>query len=820
MAEQDELQDRFDGGEISGRLSGRYRSEIYRKALRTCQDFEVLPQGSLRRRAGTGTQFALTGDLRTRLESFRMSTGETFMFEFLNKRVNVYQINEESIASIQQVDVQATPSAIGQSELILNGGFSTPDGDKWQWIALTNTGPVTTAIAEPDGTPAGLPAQPPYISFNKLDDNHALVLPQVPLGYASIKSSGDPTPNNVVHRYATILYQRIQTPFDATSIRLLFSGAISLGHNACVRVKISTTDPKTWANYAGGGETFSYLWGAHGGEALRGLGLGDGSPNPPPFTPADLGDHNIAVAGFYWISFQLERSDDGFPSDPGFDSFLEIDKVSAVATYTVPGTSGGAIASIPSPWTANEVGALQFVPETGKDRIIFVHGDHSPWFMLYGGLPGNWQFGDITYTPATPIGWGGAGSNNVGVSWNWLGRTDVLARANWPSAVDFHDGRVIYGGEKAQANRIVMSSAGKSDDMTFTANPGDALDFKLSTKGRIQWIASNRQIMAGTDIGEHSVTGSKGTPLVGDVQARQEYADQSAPVQGIAIGTYVVYASSDLRRVHAASFDFASSGWDVKDLNFSSEHLTAGLIKAIRFASTPDKTIVVLLQDGTLLFCSFDPVEQVLGWWTVNAGGFVCAMTISQGPLGAYAWLGVQRGAQLYLEKLQLSESKGEFIRYLDASSFATSDGNGRLSNLLQLAGQKIKVVGLDGAIKGAFDVNAAGEVLGLDPNLPVYAGLDYTSRAVTLPRDLRFGKSQQARLGAVVNNSGMPKLNGKIAKKTKDEKALPSALYTGRVRAGNLGWTDDGEVTIEQTEPVRTEICALFSKNEEGGQG
>lgn len=836
--EPPQIQEQFDGGEISPRMRGRVHSDVYKKALLECLNFEPLPQGSLRMRAGSGLQFPLSGDTRTKMVSVRMSTGEDFLLELLEKKMNIYAIAQD--ATQAEVDVTATPSTIGQTDLILNGSFSTPEGDKWLGVPMTQANGVTTSPAVDDfgsdtnsGLFLGLHGTPwsSFRGLNPPDENtqRTQIIPAVPLGYAAIATGAEG--GGARRHFTCVLYQKIQTPFDNTTIAFSFKAAISA--NATLTIKISSTDPTTWAGWDSGGEIFSYNWGSHGGEALRPLQAGDAvsATLPAPLTPGAIGPQNVPVAGFYWISYQIEDV------PQGTTNFCLLDDLKAIAVYTVPGTSGGAVTSIPTPWTANEVAALQWETETGRDRTVFVHGDHEPWFLLYGGVPGNWQFGTVAFV-SLPLGWGDQGSTNVPVSWNWLGLTSKLAKANWPSAIAFHDGRLYYGGEKAQANRILASKSGSSDDFTLGTNPGDALDFKLSTKGQIHWITpGSHTVLIGTDIGVHSLTGSTGTPLVGDLQAREEFEGPNSSIRAISLGIYVVYVSSDFRQVYATTFDFRTGGLEPEELSFNSEHITAPLIKELLHARAPVNMIPCIMQDGTLVIYSFEPKKGILAAWRVNVGGVVCSAAVTQGPLGAYLWMAVARTkigpiqqnlvpivptgpiTTIYLEKFQLSETT-EFIRYLDTSKFSPSDANGQISGFDHLEGQTVRVCGTGGSMIGDFPVVGGNVQLGPDfINGGFYAGLPYLARAQTMPRDLRHGKGQQPKAGVTLNDSAFPKVNGKRPKDRTPSSPTGHAepKFTGKKTVSNIGWTDDEIVTLEQDLPLRTEICSLFTILESG---
>jgi hypothetical protein len=737
------IQTRFDGGVISPRLSGRFDSELYKKALRTCDNFQPLPQGSLLMRSGSEKQQILTGDSRTKLAQIRLSTGSDFIVELLDHKAHLYELSGDS-AAVQTV---------GQSQVIVNGDFTTPDGAGWTKGQHSGAG-----------------------WFVPVYDN---------LYFAD--SAGTQLGMAIIHRKtgeSPILYQRIVIPI-AGSATIKFD---LMREQAACKTKVSSTPPTAWADETGGGDIFVFETGV-ADEFASGV-----------LTTQNQGPVVFAAPGVYYLSFQITQT---------ISSALRIDNVSLTATF------GAAITDIPTPWSADEVGTLQWLTETGRDRTVFVHGSHKPWFLLYGGIPGNWTFGDVAFT-SLPLAWGDAGSVNVPAGWNWQGQTAFLAQANWPTSIEERDGRIYYAGEPAQRNRILASRSGSSDDFTIGSNPGDALDFKLATKGSIKWLRSHRVMLAGTDLGEFTITGSKGTPLVGDVQARDESAFPTAPVQAITVGTRAIYASSDLRRIRAAAFDLQTNGYESKDVTFAAEHLTrTAKIKELHHVWTPDSLLMGLLDTGSFIACFFSPEEQIVAWWTFAITGTVCSAAPSLGPNGAYLWMAVLRNGVVYLEKLRLSEET--ILRYLDSSVKVTSNGAGTIAGLSHLGGTA-RVVKNGGGMIGDFNVVGDVAFLGVDyANTEVIAGIPYRGVARTLPRDLRTGKAQSSKVGVILNDSAPPLINGKYRPKDRGPGVPLPAPITGPRVVGNLGWDEEDSILFEQDLPFRTEICAVYADVEKG---
>lgn len=457
--------------------------------------------------------------------------------------------------------------------------------------------------------------------------------------------------------------------------------------------------------------------------------------------------------------------------------------------------------NIVTPWSADEVKSVRYVSETGRDRTIFVHNAHNPWFLKFNSGTA-WDFASITFA-AKPAEWTGT---------------------NWPAVVEVHDGRVFYAGEPNAKNRIVASKSGEPDDLNIgTANPGDAVDMKVSTKGGLRWMKSMRALLAGSDLGEHSVSGSQGVILNGDVHARTESAYGSANVQAVEAGSFILYVTKDRRRVCAVKYDLRSEGWESYDIMFAAEHLTRGdLIKELHYVQSPDPLVIAILDSGKLLFCAFDPDKKVTAFARETlASGLVRSGAVSSGEQGAYFWMAVERAGAMYLERLTLTDLDSN--DFLDAAVTVEGfgEGGGHAYNHLQ-PGDTVGIL-MNGElypdqVAGAFGTlfaPAAGDMT---------VGYRFRASARTLPPEggnpagssLGF-KMHNTNFVARVNNSAAPLVNGTRLLPDPGSTTpadAPELLRTGDLFADNLD-VDDGSVLIEQDLPFRTEICAIGGKRQ-----
>lgn len=475
--------------------------------------------------------------------------------------------------------------------------------------------------------------------------------------------------------------------------------------------------------------------------------------------------------------FTVEAS----PSPSSLGGVADVDDLSCYLTI-----AGGTLDEIPTPWAKDEAKDVHFQPDTGSDRMLFTHPRRAPWMLTYVAAT-DWSFGNIAFN-SKPAEWTGD---------------------SWPDTVEVYNGRAWY----AKGNRFWASKAGTLNDMTVGSNPGDALDFKLASKGAIRWLQGQRTMLVGTDLGEQSISGSNNVVLVNDIQVREESSFGSCRIQGINVGTNALFVTNDRREVRALSYDLQTSGWDSKALTFIAEHVTKPLVKELHFVRHPEGSIVCVLEDGTLAVCAFDPTEGVVAWWRLTVGGQVLSAATSQGPLGAFLWLVVKRGPNRVLEKLPLADATG--LRYLDSSISAVVPAGGVVPGLSHLEdGTSVRVV-LDGAFAGDFEV-AGGEVQleAETEGKTAIVGLAFRASAQTLPREVKTGKARDAKVGVLLADSALPLLNGKRppdrTPATPQDQA--EARRSGRVHVANLGWSDDGVVTLEQDLPFRTEVLALFA--------
>jgi hypothetical protein len=713
------IQPSFAGGEISPRSRGRVDSELYKRALARCENFEPTPQGSLRMRNGSELvrDLALDGvGQEVRLVAFRMADESDHIVAFIDGELRLYAVTGAQVAA----------EFVTSVSLVTNGDFETNLG---AW----NVGAATAVWEAP--------------------------------GHAKLTGDVGSSP-----AWANMLWQAVTITDPTLAPTLKFHVVLASsywGKPVTLRVTFSTVDPATWWD-AG---TF---W-TDGTEVFNAEVTTD-SFHELTITPP--------AAGTYYLTFQVKGT---------VVAQVNLDDISLLVS-AAPSSS----IAIASPWATADLPDVQFVADSGKDRMIFAHRSASPYY-LQKNADGTWSFGPIPFT-AKPAEWGGQ---------------------NWPGVIEIYQGRLWLGGTPNDRRRLWASVAGSLFDFSLTvtvdgvATPtaASSIDIKVATKGAIKWVQGGRVLLVGTDLGEHSIVAQAGVITASDLQVRDESAYGSAPVQALNAGPFALFVSGDSRKLRAINYDLASSNWSARDITFAAEHITEGLIKEILHARDPHGTLVLLLETGALVACTFDQTEQVAAWYRITAGD-VHSACVTHGPEGSFLWLAASRGPELLLERLLMSEGAA----YADSSVTGASTGL-VFAGLDHLEGLEVCIVN-DGALE-PNQVVSGGQVTLARAGAVVTVGLPFRAVARTLKREGgNPSGTSQGMIGRHVkttlrlNDSAVPLVAGSRCAPVRHP-STPMGTPEGRisedVSVRGLGWEQDTSILIEQDLPLRTEVLAVF---------
>jgi len=377
------------------------------------------------------------------------------------------------------------------------------------------------------------------------------------------------------------------------------------------------------------------------------------------------------------------------------------------------------------------------------------------------------------------------------------------------------------------------------------------IDVKLATNGVIQWLNGvSRTLLIGTDIGELSVESSTGAITPSDIQINQASMHGSAYIQSEAISDEVMFMSDDKRKLRAVSFRDDVRNWIATDLTFPSEHLTLNKVVRIENLKNPDYQIVLLLEDGKWIQCTYNRGTQTLSWHRHKMGevglegklgsdsgvvgnpitdfGFVKSITVASTNNGSSLWMAVKRKNGI---KIEYVESNETYKINMD-SWISRSVGNGLAvvgddwiaSGLEHLEGEVVFII-IDGSNGGYSTVEdgkvTVSPVVGIDI-AEVIIGLPMEASAKLLPvekgdRNDTIQSSKQRRVEMVLKlvDSAIPKVNGKLAPERGGASSMDikEPSLTSDIEYNVSNWSQGESDVITQDLPFRTEIVGVFGK-------
>jgi hypothetical protein len=469
------------------------------------------------------------------------------------------------------------------------------------------------------------------------------------------------------------------------------------------------------------------------------------------------------------------------------------------------------------------------VPFPGQStKVVLLRSDVAPYELKFNAWS-RWELTLITFT-STPSDWNKEG--------------------DWPSCGCYYQGRLYLGHTVAVPAGIWASRP--NDPYNFTIDDpvvdNSAIEFKLSSKGAIRWITGRQSLLIGTDIGEHSITGSGGVISPLDFNILDESDFGSAPVAPVTVGIQALYAGRDARRVRAINYAREQGAWSSQDISITGAHLFNGnKILKLLYLRDPDGVAIAYLDTGELLACCYDREKGVAAWWrlTLAAGGSdavsVKACCVAESEQGSLLWMLVQRGTApnvaRSLEYLSFAEPEVEASGYLDCmietvavALSPTACGvyvNYALGGDDPFEGREVDVVVAHGGVlysqKGLLVLSQYSEQITVPVSAGdlVYVGHAYTPRAETLPPS---GNSQTGtmetnirrwpRIILRVNRSAPPLVDGERPTLRRKKTVVPvngTLLNEDLLANSKLGHETEGKVTITQDLPFRTEVLAVF---------
>ena len=446
-----------------------------------------------------------------------------------------------------------------------------------------------------------------------------------------------------------------------------------------------------------------------------------------------------------------------------------------------------------TPWEEEELNELQIIPVPDGFSAYMVHPNHPVQKLVYDPGTDAFTFNQPVFT-SPPTEW---------------------TTGNHPSTGVYFQGRLWLASTPEHRQHIWGSKSGLPEDMTVgTGLDDEAIVIILESFGGIEWMAATKNLLAGTESGEHIISSTGGLLTPSDHQVTQQSAYGSANVRAVQVGDQVFYVSADGRKLRAMQYEWSSDNWLSSDLTYFSSHITHDKIKATAWLQNPGNLFVCLLEDGHFAALSYDRSNNIYGWSHHNINDD--CIDVSVGTVQGTSILGVlvaRADGKLYYESQALIQN-----RYMDSWVEQFFDPPvSVVTGLDHLEGRVVKVMAND-AVHPDRTVSSGQITLNVEVG-KVLVGLGYSAKLTLLPfeKGAAGGPSNPYwknlyKLHAHLWNSAHPLINGRRASDRTPSTPMdtPEPLISGKSYINLTEWKNETDIVIEQDLPLPITILAV----------
>lgn len=356
---------------------------------------------------------------------------------------------------------------------------------------------------------------------------------------------------------------------------------------------------------------------------------------------------------------------------------------------------------------------------------LYITMENHPQHVIKRYSPYCWTVEQISFT-------------NPPASWGLVG---------YPSAVTFHQQRLIFAGTPDSRQTVWCSTAG--DFLNFgTNNPvidSDSVTFTLDsgTQNGIHWMHSGRALSVGTIGNEWTVIGSTRSALTpSNILAQEQTSMGSLKLKPIKSNSSVVFVGRYGRTIEEFVYNFDRDSYITSDLSILSEHLTKNSsIVAWTYQQFPDHIIWAVREDGVLLGITYQRDHEVVAWHRHTTDGkFLDIMSVPGNDREDEVWAVVERTNEDINGDPQTIYCLEKKFKVFEEESLNDAQF---LDSAVQLTGENIQeILGLDHLNGKTVGIFADGHVLpeqevessrlSLDRGYSkVLIGLPYTSKVL-----------------------------------------------------------------------------------------
>lgn len=413
----------------------------------------------------------------------------------------------------------------------------------------------------------------------------------------------------------------------------------------------------------------------------------------------------------------------------------------------------------------------------------------------------------------------------VAADWSFeLGYEPVWSSTRgWPSSVTFHEGRLFFGGSKSRPSTVWGSRVGDF----FDFEPGEGLDDE-SVEGTLDTNTFNSivDITSGRDLQVFTTGGEFYCPQQGlEPITPTSFFMKSVSRNGVKPGIRVLQLESGtlyIQRQGKSLEEFAYTDTQATYVSSKISLLSGHLLKtptrmALRRTVATDENDLLLIvnsADGTIAAFSLLRAQNVIAPSEFTTDGEFLDVSVDLTTIYSVVKRTINSTTQYYVEIFSDSTQ----------TDCAKTGGAAASVSMSHLVGKSVDII-LDGAVQAEQTVPGGGTVtFNRSATTSYQVGLDYTVRVKTMPVELKISAGTRigfqkriVEVNAIVLNSQHMIINNiEVPFKNFGAGILDEAIqeYTGiKTVSGILGYSQDGQITVEQNIPLKLTLLGLEFK-------
>ena len=666
----------FNAGEISRKMDGRSDLEVYKTGCRDLDNFFVLPQGGVERRAGTEfVQFAGSGGTPdgtnpARLIEFDFSSDIRFVIELGTSYAKVHYT--DNLGVDQVVDVTGTVPAYTTTEL-----RQIQFNRKYDTLILTCPTKETQVLKRATITPTFTIEEISYAYPPLMEKNitSTTIDPSAPTNIytgtttltastnlfnaghvsshwaidhiraADKKEIGQTVGNNVTAQ---------SDPLDASFSNWAFETSDTWSASVIIQRRIAGG---TWTNYvviadtrSGSARNFKYASSVPEGantELRVSYITGSANGNFKFSLEADNIYHKglikiTAVAGSDVIISSAVLSSNVVTIDTATAHGLSTGDYVLISglgyTTTNPNIEAQITVTDADTFTYALTGNEIFITSSSSIIEATSRATATVVSMIQGG-----NFDDPN-NPTVP--------QDPDATLHWSEGAFSTFRGFCPAS-EFFENRLWMAGSKDEPADIFASVFGE----IFNFLPGtlstDAIKRTIDSPEEPKWLESKRYLFLGTAGTAVSIRSSDRDSLItqNNITTLVENAYGSAALQAEAANDVIVYVQRDGLKVRELVYSQGEDTFVGNDLNLISEDVTDSGIVEMFVQKEPNQFVWCIKENGDACVLTYERGQQVRGWGRINTDGEYYSAAAIHNSGEDVVWACVKRGAKYCIEK-------------------------------------------------------------------------------------------------------------------------------------------------------------------------